>query len=204
MSRENIVITYPFQQMENLNLYIIAGCNGAGKTTASLSVLPEVLKCEEFVNADEIAKGLSPFHPEEVAIEAGKIMLNRIAALMVRRKSFAVETTLATRSYMTLIKNAHRAGYKVTLLFFWLPSPEMAEERVEERVSAGGHDIPKEVIHRRYWLGLNNLFNLFVPMVDYWSMYDNSLSQRPIVVNNEVIDESTLSKIKESCQSKKD
>ena len=96
--------------MDNLNLYIIAGCNGAGKTTASLSVLPEVLKCEEFVNADEIAKGLSPFHPEEVAIEPGKLMLRRIDQLIQRRKSFAIETTLATRSYRTLVKRAKDAG----------------------------------------------------------------------------------------------
>ena len=89
--------------MPNPNLYIIAGCNGAGKTTASMTVLPEVLACEEFVNADEIAKGLSPFHPEEMAIEAGKIMLRRIDTLITQRKSFAIETTLATRSYKTLV-----------------------------------------------------------------------------------------------------
>ncbi len=115
------------------NLYIIAGCNGAGKTTASMSVLPEVLACEEFVNADEIAKGLSPFHPEEMAIEAGKLMLNRIDTLLSRRQSFAIETTLATRSYLFLVRRAKAAGYTVTLLFFWLPSPEMAEQRVASR-----------------------------------------------------------------------
>lgn len=97
------------------NLYIIAGCNGAGKTTASMSVLPEVLACEEFVNADEIAKGLSPFHPEEMAIEAGKLMLNRIDTLLSRRQSFAIETTLATRSYLFLVRRAKAAGYTVTL-----------------------------------------------------------------------------------------
>lgn len=96
--------------MPNPNLYIIAGCNGAGKTTASMTVLPEVLACEEFVNADEIAKGLSPFHPEEMAIEAGKIMLRRIDTLITQRKSFAIETTLATRSYKTLVHRAKEAG----------------------------------------------------------------------------------------------
>jgi predicted ABC-type ATPase len=189
--------------MDNLNFYIIAGCNGAGKTTASLSVLPEVLKCEEFVNADEIAKGLSPFHPEDVAIEAGKLMLRRIDQLIMLRKSFAIETTLATRSYITLVKRAKDAGYTVTLLFFWLPSPEMAELRVAARVASGGHDIPKDVIHRRYWLGLRNLFEIFTPLVDYWSMYENSLVQIPIVVNNEVVDEFKLSKIKDTCLNKK-
>lgn len=189
--------------MDNLNLYIIAGCNGAGKTTASMSVLPEVLDCEEFVNADEIAKGLSPFHPEEMAIEAGKLMLQRIDTLIGQRKSFAIETTLATRSYKTLVERAKKAGYSVTLLFFWLPSPQMAEQRVAARVASGGHDIPKEVIHRRYWLGLQNLFDIFAQIVDYWSLYDNSLQQEPIVLANEIVNLEKLTQIKQICQNKK-
>lgn len=188
--------------MDNPNLYIIAGCNGAGKTTASMTVLPDVLKCEEFVNADEIAKGLSPFHPEDMAIEAGKLMLKRIDSLLNQHKSFAIETTLATRSYSRLVHQAKEQGYIVTLLFFWLPSPEMAEMRVASRVASGGHNIPKNVIYRRYWLGLQNLFGLFAPIVDYWSLYDNSLNQKPIVVANKVVDSVTLSKIKESCRNK--
>lgn len=186
------------------NLYIIAGCNGAGKTTASMTVLPEVLECEEFVNADEIAKGLSPFHPEEMAIEAGKLMLHRIDTLLNQRKSFAIETTLATRSYKTLAERAKALGYTVTLLFFWLPSPEMAEQRVAFRVASGGHNIPKEVIHRRYWLGLQNLFEIFAPIVDYWSMYDNSLQQEPIVIANEIVNREKLTQIKALCQNKKE
>lgn len=184
-------------------LYIIAGCNGAGKTTASMTVLPEVLDCREFVNADEIAKGLSPFKPEEVAIEAGKIMLRRINRLLDARCSFAIETTLATRSYKSLVEKAKDAGYTVILLFFWLPSPEMAEERVAARVASGGHDIPKDVIHRRYWLGLRNLFDIFAPIVDAWSLYDNSFSQFPIVVGNEIVNQELLTKIISSCQNKK-
>lgn len=185
------------------DLYIIAGCNGAGKTTASMTVLPEVLSCEEFVNADEIAKGLSPFHPEEMAIEAGRLMLKRIETLLKEHKSFSIETTLATRSYKSLVEKAKERGYRVTLLFFWLPTPEMAERRVAMRVASGGHNIPKEVIHRRYWLGLQNLFDIFAPIVDYWSLYDNSLQQVPIVLANEVIDKDKLTKIKELCQNKK-
>ncbi len=181
----------------SLNLYIIAGCNGAGKTTASMTVLPEVLECEEFVNADEIAKGLSPFHPEEMAIEAGKLMLKRIDTLLGQRKSFAIETTLATRSYKGLVERAKVLGYRVTLLFFWLPSPEMAEMRVAARVATGGHNIPKEVIHRRYWLGLQNFFEIIAPIVDDWSLYDNSLKQEPIVVAGETIDTQKLKQIKE-------
>lgn len=189
--------------MDNPNLYIIAGCNGAGKTTASMTVLPEVLACEEFVNADEIAKGLSPFHPEEMAIEAGKLMLRRIDTLLSQKKSFAIETTLATRSYKTLVERAQSSGYTVTMLFFWLPSPDMAELRVAYRVASGGHNIPKDVIRRRYWLGLQNLFEIFAPIVDYWSLYDNSMTQQPIVVANEIIDPIKLSQIKQLCRNKK-
>lgn len=189
--------------MDNPNLYIISGCNGAGKTTASMTVLPDVLACEEFVNADEIAKGLSPFHPEEMAIEAGKLMLRRIEVLLSQNKTFAIETTLATRSYKSLVERAKSLGYTVTLLFFWLPSPKMAEMRVASRVASGGHDIPKDVIYRRYWLGLQNLFNIYAPIVDYWSLYDNSENIKCIVDHNMVYQKETLSKIKQSCQNRK-
>ncbi|MCC6371881.1 MAG: zeta toxin family protein [Bacteroidia bacterium] len=156
------------------NLYIIAGCNGAGKTTASFTVLPDMLKCKEFVNADEIAKGLSPFQPENVAFEAGRIMLNRIKELMLSRQDFAFETTLSTRSYVSLIKEAKLLGYKVTLVFFWLDSPETAKERVKYRVNHGGHNIPDEVIERRYKRGVENLIKLYIPQVDYWVVFDNT------------------------------
>ena len=161
-------------EMENKHLYIIAGPNGAGKTTASYSVLPKILQCREFVNADEIARGLSPFNPESVAIEAGRLMLSRIAELLRRNESFSIETTLATRSYFKLIEKAHQQGYEVTLLFFWLKTPEQAIERVAERVSKGGHNIPTDVIRRRYVAGISNLFRLFMREVDYWEIYDNS------------------------------
>lgn len=184
-------------------LYIIAGCNGAGKTTASMLVLPEIINCTEFVNADEIAKGLSPFNPESVAIEAGKLMLHRIDILLQRRCTFAIETTLATRSYKSLVRKAQSLGYKVTLLYFWLPSPQMAEMRVAQRVANGGHNIPQDVIHRRYYAGLRNLFELFVDIVDCWSMYDNSAAMRPIVEANRIINESQLNTIKQLCLNKK-
>lgn len=188
--------------MNHPTLYIIAGCNGAGKTTASMSVLPDVLDCREFVNADEIAKGLSPFQPEEVAIEAGKLMLQRIDLLLSRHVTFAIETTLATRSYAKLIIRAKSLGYMVNLLYFWLPSPEMAEKRVAKRVASGGHNIPKAVIHRRYWLGLQNLFSIFIPIVDLWSLYDNNNETKPIVKNGIIFNSSQLEKIKETCQNK--
>lgn len=186
----------------NPTLYIIAGCNGAGKTTASMTVLPEILDCREFVNADEIAKGLSPFHPEGVAIEAGKLMLERIDYLMGKRMTFAIETTLATRSYKTLIRKAKNVGYQVILLFFWLPSPEQAEQRVALRFASGGHNIPKDVIHRRYWRGIQNLFDIFAPIVDHWTLYDNSDKISPIVEYGEVVDNIKFEHIKQICRNK--
>ena len=160
------------------NLYIISGCNGAGKTTASYTVLPEILNCKEFVNADEIARGLSPFNPSSVAIEAGRLMLQRIEELLKRNETFSIETTLATRSYVNLVKQAQEQGYSIRLLFFWLSTPELAVKRVAERVSKGGHDIPQDIIRRRYVAGINNLFKLFMPIVNYWAIFDNSETPR--------------------------
>ena len=156
------------------NLYIIAGCNGAGKTTASYSVLPEMLGCKEFVNADEIARGVSPFQPEKVAIEAGRIMLKRIRGLTAHKVDFAIETTLSSKSYVQFIRNAQLEGYYVSLIFFWLNTPELAIERVKIRVASGGHDIPEDVIKRRYWAGIKNLSQLYLPISDYWAIIDNS------------------------------
>ena len=162
--------------MPTKKLYIISGCNGAGKTTASVTILPEIFECKEFVNADEIAKGLSPFNPESVAIQAGKLMLERINYLLNQDDSFAIETTLSTKSYQNLVLQAHEKGFYVQLLYFWLPSPEFATARVAQRVKEGGHNIPKDVIYRRYFAGIKNLFEIYMPIVDYWVIYDNITS----------------------------
>ena len=162
------------EHKKKMNLYVIAGCNGAGKTTASFTVLPEMLKCREFVNADEIAAGISPFNPEGVAIQAGRLMIDRIIQLLKDGETFAFETTLATRSYVKLIQQAKKRGYFVTLLFFSLSTSEQAQRRVAQRVSMGGHNIPSDVIVRRYEAGLQNLFQLYMPICDYWTLYDNS------------------------------
>ena len=179
------------------NLFVISGCNGAGKTTASYSVLPDILNCKEFVNADEIAKGLSPFQPEKVAIEAGRIMLNRIKTLINHHVDFGFETTLATKSYVKLIREAQSKGYFVTLVFFWLNTPELAVERVKNRVISGGHNIPENVIYRRYIAGINNLSTLYLPICDYWLIIDNSeppflivaegVKTENIEINNQII-----------------
>jgi predicted ABC-type ATPase len=160
------------------NLYIISGCNGAGKTTASYSVLPKILDCLEFVNADEIARGLSPFNPESVAIEAGRLMLQRIEDLLSKEETFAIETTLATKSYINLVRRAQAKGYQVNILFFWLRTPELALQRVAERVASGGHNIPEDIVRRRYVAGICNLFHIFIPEVDFWNIYDNSQNPR--------------------------
>ncbi|WP_255763292.1 zeta toxin family protein [Fulvivirga maritima] len=156
------------------NLYIISGCNGAGKTTASYTLLPEILDCNEFVNADEIAKGLSPFNPESEAMAAGRLMLSKIDRLISRKNDFGFETTLSTRSYKNLITKARENGYRLTLLFFWLRNPDLAVKRVETRVKEGGHNIPEDVIRRRYENGLKNFFSIFEPLVDEWMFIDNS------------------------------
>lgn len=164
--------------MADKSLYIISGCNGAGKTTASYTVLPNILDCKEFVNADEIAHGLSPFNPDSVAVAAGRLMLQRINELMNVNETFSIETTLSSKSYINLVKKAQAKGYRVYLLFFWLQSPELAISRVAERVANGGHNIPELIIRRRYTAGINNLFSLYMPIVDYWEIWDNSSSPR--------------------------
>lgn len=191
-----------FADMER-HLYIISGCNGAGKTTASYTVLPEVLHVDEFVNADEIARGLSPFNPDAMAIEAGRLMLKRIDELLLKGKNFAIETTLATRSYAGLVQRVHQLGYVVHLVYFWLNGPQLAKERVASRVSRGGHHIPPAIIERRYALGIHNLIKIFIPIVDSWMIIDNSeLTQdmiaeggmgKDIVIYNEAL----FSKIKQ-------
>jgi len=155
------------------NLYIIAGPNGAGKTTAAMTVLPETFHVKEFVNADEIARGLSPLNPEGMAIEAGKIMIRRIEQLILAKENFSIETTLSSKNYMRLIKESHAKGYVVTLIFFYLNGWELARQRVAQRVSKGGHNIPETDIERRYYRGIQNL-SAYMGIVDNWSLYDNS------------------------------
>src|SRR5680860_4637 len=167
--------------MNRKNLYIIAGCNGAGKTTASFTILPEFLNCKEFVNADEIARGLSPFQPESVAFEAGRIMLTRINELIMNGKSFAFEKNLASKSYKSKILAARQKDYRISLLFFWLRTMDLAVERVKSRVEEGGHKIPGNVIKRRFKRGIVNLFEIFIPIVDDIMIFDNSVGKHEII-----------------------
>ena len=155
-------------------LYIISGCNGSGKTTASYTVLPEVLGCRQFVNSDEFAKGLSPFSPGSASVQASRYMVLKIRYLMTRGEDFAIETTLATRSLKKIILRARELGYFVTVLYVWLNSPDLADARVADRVAHGGHDIPEITIRRRYDVGLRYLFTDYMPIADRWVLADNS------------------------------
>jgi len=170
--------------MSHPNLYIIAGPNGAGKTTASYTLLPEMLGCTNFVNADEIARGLSPFAPELVDVQAARIMLQRIEELLAQKVDFAIETTLATRSYVQLIKRAQAVGYKVHLLFFCLETPEQAIMRVAQRVANGGHGIPEEIIRRRFNRGVENLIHLYLPICDNVAIWNNMQGEAKLIAKN--------------------
>ena len=183
-------------------LYIISGCNGAGKTTASYSLLPEMLNCTQFVNSDEFAKGLSPFNPEKASIQASRYMLMKIRYLLKRYQDFAVETTLATRTLLKTVRMAQDAGYTVTLMYFWLKSPELAVERVHARVEAGGPNIPEETIRRRYQVGIDYFFHYYAPVCERWILADNSQIPFRVIAEgtkDEVIsikDEATYSRIR--------
>jgi predicted ABC-type ATPase len=161
---------------------VIAGPNGAGKTTLSPFLLRDKLGVLEYVNADPIALGLSGFDPASVAFEAGRVMLNRLHDLAEQHRTFAFETTLAAKSYARWIQELHNRGYKFQLSFLWLRSADLAVQRVRERVRSGGHDVAEEVVRRRYEKGLRNLWTLYMPLADAWSVYDNSASPDPVLM----------------------
>jgi len=155
-------------------LYIIAGPNGAGKTTFARKFLPDYVKCLEFINADLIAGGLSPFVPERAAIRAGRIMTEQIQSLSAQRRDFGFETTLSGRTYVKLFRDLRRRGYRIHLFFLWLASADLAIERIAERVRQGGHYIPDAVVRRRFDKGLFNFLHLYQPLFDSWTIFDNS------------------------------
>jgi predicted ABC-type ATPase len=166
------------------NLFIIAGPNGAGKTTYARRFLAEELHIGEFVNADLIAAGLSPFSPDRAAFEAGRLMLRRLRDLAVRREDFSFETTLSGRAYAPLLRELRAAGYRIRLDFLWIPSLDLTRDRVRQRVAKGGHDIPDEVQQRRFHLGVRNLAELYRPLVHRWRLYENT-GENPYLVAEE-------------------
>lgn len=166
------------------------------------------MDCKEFVNADEIAKGISPFQPENAGIMAGRLMLDRIHYLLEKENNFAFETTLATRSYYRYIEKAKENGFLVVLIFLWLNSQDLAVKRVKTRVLEGGHNIPEDIIRRRYESGLKNFFNLYHPIVDDWMFIDNSRVPYKVIAEMldtkiEVYNEKTWTNLKENYDGKK-
>ncbi|MDT4952583.1 MAG: hypothetical protein QOJ02_721 [Acidobacteriota bacterium] len=167
---------------ENPQAIIIAGPNGAGKSTLAPFLLRDKFGLLEYVNADTIALGLSAFNSESVAFDAGRVMLRRLHDLANQRQSFAFESTLASRSYAPWISKLRQQGYDFHLLFLWLRSAELAVQRVRRRVLVGGHNVPEEIIRRRYQKGIRNFFELYQTLADTWVMYDNSASVNPLLV----------------------
>lgn len=173
-------------------MIVLTGPNGAGKSTTAPVLLRDVLGITELVNADLIARGLSAFEPERVALAAGRIMLARLRELARRRSSFAFETTLAGRSLIPWLAKLRRRGYRIHVVFLWLPSEDLAVLRVAERVRMGGHDVPEETIRRRYHAGLRNFFALHQRMAVTWGMYDNSRATGPRLIARGEGDRGTL------------
>ncbi len=155
-------------------IFVIGGPNGAGKTTIAGGLLPEILKCDEYVNADAIAKALSPFESDRAAFKAGRLMLDTIHGLADRRRDFAFETTMASRTFAPFLRRCRDRGYEINLLFLWLGSMALAQRRVAKRVRAGGHGIPAAVVRRRYQAGVRNFVRLYIPLANNWYVYDNS------------------------------
>lgn len=162
-------------------IFMIAGPNGAGKTTTAMSFISSEM-VDEFLNADEIARGLAPLHPESVSLSASKLMLTRFDELLTANKSFAFETTASGINYVKHLQRAQEQGYEIHLLFLWLSSPDLAVKRVAKRVSLGGHNIPEDTVRRRYFVGLKNLVKLYLPLSDSALILDNSLNEENKVI----------------------
>lgn len=160
--------------MSKPKLYVIAGPNGSGKTTFAEKFLPNYADCFEFINADLIAKGLSPFLPSKVAIKAGKILLDQIDDCARREVNFAFETTLSGKAHVNLLQKMKQQGYELHMFFLWLPKVQLSLARIADRVRKGGHDIPERDARRRFARGLKNLFHVYQPLFDSWSVFDNS------------------------------
>ena len=171
--------------VQSPTVYVIAGPNGAGKTTFSAEFLPDFVNCREFLNADLIAAGLSPFAPETQNLKAGRLLLTRIKELTGAKQDFGFETTLSGRSYVRLLNEMKNDGYQILLFFLWLPSADLAVARVKNRVRQGGHNVPEPVIRRRFESGIRNFFQLYRSRVDAWWLYDASRLPPTIVAQEE-------------------
>ena len=172
--------------MHTKNLYIIAGPNGSGKTTFAQEFLPQYAHCPDFVNADLYAKAYAPFSPEKAALKAGKALLNEIHQLAEKGVDFAFETTLSGKAYVSFLKDLKRSkGYKIHPFFLWLPSVELALLRIKQRVARGGHDVPEADVRRRLKRGIYNFFHVYRPLLDVWTLFDNSTTKPSLVAKQE-------------------
>ncbi len=186
--------------MSNKNVYIIAGPNGAGKTTFAVKFLPEYVSCPNFVNADLIAQGLSPFSPGAAAIKAGKLVLEQIHQFANRKVDFAFETTLSGKLYVNLFKSLKKKGYKIHIFFLWIPDAGLAVSRIKSRVAQGGHDVPIRDVLRRFNRSIWNFFKLYESFADSWLLFDNA-GPIPILIAERkngkirIIDESSYDNI---------
>jgi predicted ABC-type ATPase len=167
-----------------MDLYVIAGPNGVGKTTFATEFLPNYADCENFVNADLIAQGMAPFSPQTAAVRAGRMMLGEIRSFARRRVSFAFETTLSGRSYMVLLRQLKAQGYKIHIFFLWVENVDLALSRVKERVSRGGHDVPEPVVRRRFDRSIRNFLVDYRHLADRWTLFDNS-GKTPVRIASE-------------------
>ena len=167
------------------NLFIIAGPNGAGKTTFAREFLPHDAKCENFVNADLIAQGLSPFSPEAAGIKAGRLLLKQIHEFAERRADFAFETTLAGKTYVQLLRKLKQQGYAIHLFFLWIPSVELAVARIKNRVAQGGHDVPVTDVRRRFGRSVQNFLKVYRPLFDSWTVFDTSTAPPALIAKEE-------------------
>jgi predicted ABC-type ATPase len=167
------------ERMSSPSVVVLGGPNGAGKSTTAHALLRDALSVSEFVNADTIALGLSGFDPAGSAVAAGRILLARVRELAEQRADFAFETTLASRSFAPWLRQLIESGYRVQVVFVWLPTPELAVLRVRQRARAGGHDVPEETIRRRYTRGIRNFLDLYKPLAASWRVYDNSRPSEP-------------------------
>lgn len=187
-----------------MELYVIAGPNGAGKTTFAREFLPNYANCTNFVNADLIAQGMAPFSPDTAAVRAGRLMLGEIRLLARRGESFAFETTLSGRSYMSLFRQLKARGYQIHIFFLWVRTADLALSRIRERVSKGGHGVPDPVVRRRFERSIRNFFLHYRGLADVWLLFDNS-DKLPRVVALEkdkavrIIDENTYTRLARQC-----
>ena len=186
--------------MKNKSVYIIAGPNGSGKTTFATKFLPDYAKCQYFVNADLIARGLSPFSPEIAAMKAGRVVLEQIATFAAKGFDFGFETTLAGKTYYKLLERLKLQGYHLHLFFLWIPGPELAIVRIQDRVAEGGHDVPPADIRRRFKRSLENFVRLYQPILDSWMLFNNTGSVPQLIAKKknshiEVVDNTIFEKI---------